>query len=457
MSFSATVYRVLVASPGDLVEERGVIVDAIYRWNATYAVEDRTVLLPVLWETHSVPELGDRPQAILNHRLLAGCDILVGVFWTRLGTPTGSFASGTLEEIEEFRRAGKPVLLYFSSRHIDPDRVDLEQLMKLRETKALFREKGVVHEFASPFELRETLTHHLYRQVRRLGSGDAFPEKQVSTSPPPPHTSALPAAERVINHEPPPADHAASGSLYHEYWKELGAALARSGSRLRQPTARAKNYVRFPAGGAGARIYAFASIRERYLGVELVLGPGRVDAFRALQAQSPIVESEVGQALEWIEHPKSYRIVARVHGHDPSERADWGRQHAWFIGTLEQFKRNLVARMGKGSGEAPVRRPNEDGPIFRLKLQQSYYQKGFFNVGVAYDQYVRKADGPIRLRLGRQGEEIEGILNRQANPNGTARIHGAPALTEWFQVNFEPMETVAVDLSSEDVIVLEKE
>ena len=454
MSFSATVHRVLIASPGDLTEERGIIVDAIYGWNTTYAVEDRVVLLPVLWETHSVPELGDRPQAILNHRLLAGCDILVGVFWTRLGTPTGTFASGTLEEIDEFRRAGKPVLLYFSSRHIDPDRVDLDQLMKLREAKALFRERGLVHEFASPFELREKLAHHLYKQVRRFGSGDASPEKQVLSPTVPLHTSASPVA-RSIDHEPPFADHTASESLYREYWKGLGAALTRSGSRLRQPTVRAKNYVRFPAGGAGARMYAFASIRERYIGVELALDPDYVDVFRALQVQRADVEREFGQELEWIEHPKSYRIVTKVRGHDPADRADWDRQHSWFGRTLEQFNRNLVARIRKGTGEAPVRRANET--VFRLTLQRTYFQHGFFNVRVEYDHYVRKSDGPILLRLGRQGNEIEGTINRRANTNGTARIYGGPPLKEWFQANFEPMDTVAVDLSSEDVIVLEKD
>jgi hypothetical protein len=275
-------------------------------------------------------------------------------------------------------------------------------------------------------------------------AGISSPEKQVTPSAIPPHASAPPAADRSIDHEPPSGDHAAIGSLYREYWDELGAALARSGSRLRQPTLRAKNYVRFPAGGSGARMYAFASIRERYLGVELALDPDCADIFRALQRQRETIEGELGQELEWIEHPKSYRIIARVRGHDPADRADWGRQHAWFVGTLEQFNRNLVTRIGRGS-------------IFRLKLQETYYEKGLFNVGVDYDHYVRKADGPIRLRLGRQGKEIEGILGRQANANGTARIYGGPPLREWFQANFEPMETVAVDLSSEDVIVLEKE
>ena len=93
---------------------------------------------------------------------------------------------------------------------------------------------------------------------------------------------------------------------------------------------------------------------------------------------------------------------------------------------------------------------------FPLKLQQTYFKQGFFNVTVDYDGYVRKSDGPVRLRLGLHGPEIEAKINRSANQNGTARILGGPALRDWFQKNCEPMDIVKVDLSSKDVIVLDK-
>ena len=93
---------------------------------------------------------------------------------------------------------------------------------------------------------------------------------------------------------------------------------------------------------------------------------------------------------------------------------------------------------------------------FILTLQPTYYKQGFFNVVVDYDRYVRAKEGPIRLRLGRAGTEIEGKINRRVNPNGTARIHGGAKLRDWFQVNFEPMDAVIVGFDSPDVIVLEK-
>src|SRR5438128_427972 len=82
---------------------------------------------------------------------------------------------------------------------------------------------------------------------------------------------------------------------------------------------------------------------------------------------------------------------------------------------------------------------------FVLTLQPTYYRQGFFNVVVAYDRYVRTAEGPVRLRLGRNGEEIKAKINRQANLNGTARILGGAKLRDWFHRNFEPMDKVNVD------------
>jgi hypothetical protein len=83
-------------------------------------------------------------------------------------------------------------------------------------------------------------------------------------------------------------------------------------------------------------------------------------------------------------------------------------------------------------------------------------QEGFFNVVVDYDRYVRTSDGPVRIRLGTTGAEIEGAVSRKVNNNGTPRILGGPQLRDWFQRNFRPMDTVAVDLMSQEVIILDK-
>jgi hypothetical protein len=113
MAYQATIYRVLIASPSDVTKERGTIPDVINSWNATNSEDFGVVLLPVMWETHSTPEMGDRAQAIINRQLVFNCDILICTLWTRIGTHTGVAESGTIEEIEEFKNTGKPVLIYF--------------------------------------------------------------------------------------------------------------------------------------------------------------------------------------------------------------------------------------------------------------------------------------------------------------------------------------------------------
>jgi hypothetical protein len=66
MSFSSEAYRVLIASPSDLLEERQAATDASNEWNAQHAAAEGIVLLPVKRETHAVPEIAGHPQGAIN-------------------------------------------------------------------------------------------------------------------------------------------------------------------------------------------------------------------------------------------------------------------------------------------------------------------------------------------------------------------------------------------------------
>ncbi|MGJ3660850.1 hypothetical protein ACR8KK_02545, partial [Shigella boydii] len=46
------------------------------------SARSKVMLTPIGWETHTSPELGVRPQELINQRLLVDCDLLIGVFWT---------------------------------------------------------------------------------------------------------------------------------------------------------------------------------------------------------------------------------------------------------------------------------------------------------------------------------------------------------------------------------------
>jgi hypothetical protein len=171
MSFTATTYRVLIASPSDLTEEREAATMAINDWNAQHAAAEGIVLLPVKWESHARPESGLRPQGAINAQIVQTCDMLIGMFWTKLGTDTGVAESGTVEEISQFVEQQKPALLYFSNRPIDPGKIDLKQHRKLKAFKDETHRQALVGSFNSVNELRTKLLRDLTGQVRTLSPG----------------------------------------------------------------------------------------------------------------------------------------------------------------------------------------------------------------------------------------------------------------------------------------------
>lgn len=168
MSFNATVYRILVASPSDVGEEREIIPEVINEWNAVSSFATKIILMPVKWETHSSPLLGGRPQAIINEQIVKDADLLVGVFWTRIGTATGVAVSGTAEEIQQFVDSEKPVMLYFSQSPIDPDKIDIEQFTALKKFKEKMRLKGLTESYTGAADFRQKFTRQLGINLNNL-------------------------------------------------------------------------------------------------------------------------------------------------------------------------------------------------------------------------------------------------------------------------------------------------
>lgn len=165
-TFGARVVRVLIASPGDTGAARGLLRAVMEDWNSLHAEDTSVILLPVMWERDSTPAMGERPQAMINRQLVEAADVLVGNFWTRLGTPTGAAESGTVEEIELFIEAGKPVLLYFSNEPVIPSSVDLDEYRRLTEFKESLRRRGLYDEYAAEAELVRKVAAALTRTMR---------------------------------------------------------------------------------------------------------------------------------------------------------------------------------------------------------------------------------------------------------------------------------------------------
>ncbi len=187
MPFEAHVLKVIIASPGDVSAERQTVRDVLTDWNHIHSEDRGLVLMPIGWETHSSPTMGDRPQAIINKQILGNCDLLVAIFWTRIGSPTGVAASGTVEEIQEHLNAGKPAMIYFSSAPVRPDSVEEKQYAALKEFKQECYKKGLVESYDTLGEFRDKFSRQLTQTIIR-----DYPTGTSPTTTTPPLPPAIP-------------------------------------------------------------------------------------------------------------------------------------------------------------------------------------------------------------------------------------------------------------------------
>jgi hypothetical protein len=155
MPIPCTAISVLVASPGDVTEERQLVRTTIEGWNTRRAARTGVVFLPLLWELHSVPEQGDRAQTIVNKQVVSRADALIALFWMRLGTPTGLAESGTAEEIKHIRALGKHVAIYFSRKSVNPYSADNDEFERLKAFRTWCCQEGLIREFGNADDLRD--------------------------------------------------------------------------------------------------------------------------------------------------------------------------------------------------------------------------------------------------------------------------------------------------------------
>lgn len=168
MSYESRVFRILIASPSDVEEEREMVVRLIQEWNDLYSYSRRVTLLPLRWETHTAPEYFTRPQEVVNRAIVDDCDLLVGIFWTRIGTPTGVAQSGTLEEIDRVGNAKKPIMLYFSRVPADIEDIETKQINRLKEFKGKAYPNGLIETYKTRLEFQDKFRRQLQIKVAEL-------------------------------------------------------------------------------------------------------------------------------------------------------------------------------------------------------------------------------------------------------------------------------------------------
>jgi hypothetical protein len=174
MARTITLYRIFVASPSDLNDERNLIAEIVDEINlASFNTSDVKIEL-LKWETHANPGIGNYPQEVINNDINE-YDIFIGLLWSRFGTSTRSYDSGTEEEfsIAYKKYQANPdsikIMFYFKQAPIQFDKIDTVSINSIRNFKAGLGEKGVFYwEYNTVEEFQKLLRIQLTRKIQEL-------------------------------------------------------------------------------------------------------------------------------------------------------------------------------------------------------------------------------------------------------------------------------------------------
>lgn len=138
-------YDIVLSCPTDVEAEKSVIESVINDFNKTIGTNLGINLNLKHWSTDSYAQSGGTAQDLLNKQFIYDSDMIICIFWGRMGTPTKRYESGTAEELQEAINAGKQAFLYFSNAPIPPKDLDIEQFKRVREFEKKIQEMNTVY------------------------------------------------------------------------------------------------------------------------------------------------------------------------------------------------------------------------------------------------------------------------------------------------------------------------
>ena len=181
-------FRVFVASPGDVAEERDRLEQAIALINGLADVDGYEL---GLWryETHADPGLGRDTQSVISAQV-GDIDIFVGILWTRIGTPTADAISGTVQEFEDAFRAWEDsgrkrprIMFYFKTEAVTPDLSALPQLTQALKFRERIERHGLIADFADAGDFERKVALSLGRVAKGLHAAEQAAAASAQSPP----------------------------------------------------------------------------------------------------------------------------------------------------------------------------------------------------------------------------------------------------------------------------------
>jgi AAA ATPase domain len=161
--------RVVVVSPSDVARERVVAQVVVDELNRGVAADRGYRLLLWRWEIDARPGMHlEGPQGLIDEVMgIQDADVVVGVFWKRFGTPTGSVDSGTEHELRRawaaWHEQGRPeVMVYFCTRAYSPTTLDeLAQWQRVVEFQQALPAQQLWWRYVTVGKFERLLREHL--------------------------------------------------------------------------------------------------------------------------------------------------------------------------------------------------------------------------------------------------------------------------------------------------------
>ncbi len=177
MPSTITKYKIFLASPSDLQDERASIDEVINELNLTFGKQHDIHLELLKWETHSAPAIAiNHPQEIITSDLGDDYDLFIGLIWKKFGTPTNNAESGTEEEfLNAYNRFlenpnSLQILFYFNSKPVSISEINPEQLLRVQNFKSdIGKNKKVLYwDYQDTQQLNKFLRIHIPQRILEL-------------------------------------------------------------------------------------------------------------------------------------------------------------------------------------------------------------------------------------------------------------------------------------------------
>jgi hypothetical protein len=174
------ILRVVIASSGDAQAERRCLEAVTEELNRGVAAVLGLRLEIVGWETYAFPGFHiEGPQDLIDSRLrieVEDCDVFIGIFWKRFGTPLGGMQSDTEHAFRiaygAWRTRGRPhIMVYFNQKPYAPTaKAEIDQWNQVMLFKENFPEEGLWWPYNGKDEFERLVRHHLTQWICQRGA-----------------------------------------------------------------------------------------------------------------------------------------------------------------------------------------------------------------------------------------------------------------------------------------------